>query len=110
MTPVLLATSFCHCKNVAVKTERIPDKVVAKLVRQHGWSPTEIHELQIDPMRKALHEAGGADLKRALHIMRGHFKDYREGRGLFGKVHGVFWWPFQLKDSSHPHTYDIKPK
>jgi hypothetical protein len=34
-------------------------------------------------------------LKRALHICRGHFKDYTK-RGLFGKIHGVFWWSEHL--------------
>jgi len=27
-----------------------------------------------------------------LHITRGHFKDYRDGKGLFGKYQGLFWW------------------
>jgi hypothetical protein len=62
-------------------------------------------------MCKQLDAAGAKDpggLPRALHIMRGHFKDYREGRGLFGKVHGMWWWDFRLTDSSHPHRYQIE--
>jgi len=109
MAPALLAISFCHCKNVTITTEKLADKVVAKRIRKHGWSPTETHELQIEPMRKALHDAAGTDLKRSLHIMRGHFKDYRDGRGLFGKIHGMFWWDFRLSDPSHPHQYTVKP-
>lgn len=27
-----------------------------------------------------------------LHLVRGHFKDYEEGKGLFGKLHGRWWW------------------
>ena len=49
-----------------------------------------------------------AGLKRALHICRGHFKDYREGRGLFAKTHGIWWWDFRLTDSSHRHWYEIE--
>jgi hypothetical protein len=110
LTPGLLAISFCHCKNVTLKTEKVADKVVAKRTRQHGWSPTEIHELQIAPMQKTLRDAAGTDLKRSLHICRGHFKDYRDGRGLFGKFRGMFWWDFRLKDTSHSHSYDVRPR
>ena len=42
-------------------------------------------------MRRQLAEAGANEpggLKRSLHIMRGHFKNYRDGRGLFGKIRG----------------------
>ncbi len=104
-----LAISFCHCKNVEISRQRIAPKVKAKREREHGWSPDAWHTLQIEPMRKQLaaagaHEPGG--LKRALHIMRGHFKDYREGRGLFGKQHGIWWWDFRLADSSHKHRYE----
>ena len=34
-------------------------------------------------------------LKRALHICRGHFKDYTIGKGLFGKVRGCFGGTWQ---------------
>jgi hypothetical protein len=40
-------------------------------------------------------EEGG--LKKALHIVRGHFADFTEGRGLFGRHHGLFWMPQHLK-------------
>lgn len=29
--------------------------------------------------------------------MRGHFKDYRQSGGLFGKHHGLFWWGSALR-------------
>jgi len=109
MTPALLAVSFCHCKNVALKAEKLPAKLVARRIRKHGWSPSQIHELHIEPMRKQLQTAGDSDLKRSLHIMRGHFKDYRDGRGLFGKHQGVYWWPFRLTDPSHTHRYTVSP-
>lgn len=105
-----LAISFCHCKNVDILREPVPPKVKAKRERTHGWSPDAWHALKIEPMRRQLRGAGANEpggLKRALHITRGHFKDYREGRGLFGKVHGMWWWDNRLTDSSHPHRYRI---
>ena len=108
-----LAISFCHCKNVDIVREPVPPRVKAKRERTQGWSLDAWHTLKIEPMRKQLAEAGAegtGGLKRALHIMRGHFKDYREGRGLFGKVHGMWWWDFRVTDSGHQHRYDIDPR
>jgi hypothetical protein len=36
----------------------------------------------------------------ALHLCRGHFANYKDGKGLFGKYHGVYWMPPTLKGSS----------
>ena len=30
--------------------------------------------------------------KNRFHIFRGHFKNYTEGNGLFGKYHGIYYW------------------
>jgi hypothetical protein len=106
-----LTISFCHCKNVEVAREPVPPKVKAKREHTYGWSPDAWHQLKIEPMRKQLRAVGAnqpGGLKRALHIMRGHFKDYTEGRGLFGKQHGVWWWDFRLANSTHKHRYDIE--
>ena len=105
-----LAISFCHCKNVDLVREPVAPKVKAKRDRVHSWSPESWHTLRIEPIRTQLNAAGAREpggLKRALHIMRGHFKDYREGRGLFGKTHGLWWWNFRLIDSVHNHRYNI---
>jgi hypothetical protein len=107
----LLAICFCHCKNIPLVREPVPTKVKTKRDSAHGWSPDAWHTLQIEPMRKQLNAAGASEpggLKRALHIMRGHFKDYRDGRGLFGKTHGTWWWNFRLTDSHHLHRYEIE--
>jgi len=51
--------------------------------------------LEIEPMKKVLKSEGNIDevgLQRALHICRGHFKDYSNGKGLFGKHKGLYWW------------------
>jgi len=108
-----LALSFCHCKNVAVRRETVPLPVQHKRQRKYGWSPQSWHEIQIEPVRRVLENSGARQgrngLARALHIQRGSFRDYREGRGLFGKHHGIWWWEAWLKDASHPHGYTVKP-
>jgi hypothetical protein len=105
-----LAISFCHCGNVPVIREPVPRKLKAKRARLHEWSPDACHTIDIGPMCRQLNAVGAKEpggLKRALHICRGHFKDYRDGRGLFGKVHGMWWWKFRLTATSHKHQYEI---
>jgi hypothetical protein len=99
--PAMLAISFCHCKNVVMKSEVIPPKVLKKRAKANKPAVTKFYTMQIQPMRKILHDAAeaGGSLQKALHICRGHFKDYRDGRGLFGKVQGLFWWEQTLRGS-----------
>lgn len=101
--PFLLAISFLHCKNVhVVPTAPIPPKIARAHRRRTGRELIRSKTLVIEPMRKVLEREGDATrtgLRKALHICRGHFKDYREGRGLFGSVHGLWWWEHHLRGS-----------
>lgn len=95
--PTFLAVSFLHCKNVRVE-EHSMDKPLAKKFRakHNNLQPVKWKTLVIEPLRQILRQEGKSHevgLAKALHICRGHFRDYREGRGLFGKLHGVFWTP-----------------
>ena len=38
----------------------------------------------------------GGDPKR-MHLCRGHFADYTNGGGLFGKLHGMYWIPSHVR-------------
>lgn len=100
----LLATSFMHCKNVVVRTQSQPRKVIKKAKRKRKIDITpRYHLLDIEPMKRVLRSNGKIEktgLKMALHICRGHFKDYREGNGLFGKIHGTFWWEDCVRGNS----------
>ena len=92
--PALLTVCFLHCKNVNTQTH-VPPPALAKKVRlRYGRPPISYKTLVIDPLKQVLRTEGNGDvvgLRRALHICRGHFKDYRQ-RGLFGKLRGVYWW------------------
>jgi hypothetical protein len=94
--PTLLAISFLHCKNVEMVDNVIDPKLAKRYRERHGVTPTPYKTLIIEPLKKVLHREGGSDkhgLAKAMHICRGHFKDYREGRGLFGKYHQLVWHP-----------------
>lgn len=95
-----LALSFMHCKNVIVQQVEHPPKLQKARVRRGKRPLITYHVLEVHPIRKILEAEGEAHktgLKKALHICRGHFKDYMEGPGLFGKIHGIFWWDAHIR-------------
>lgn len=100
--PWAMVMSFLHCKNVALQ-ERTPDARLSRAhQRRHQGPLCRYHVLEIEPMRQVLKTEGGSEktgLKRALHVCRGHFADYREGQGLFGKYHGRYWVPMHARGS-----------
>jgi hypothetical protein len=95
--PALLAISFLHCRNVQLVDNAVDPKLAKRYRERHGGvNPTAYKTLIIEPLKAILRSEGRAHehgLAKAMHICRGHFKDYREGRGLFGKYHQLVWQP-----------------
>jgi len=103
-TPLLMATSLLHAKNVTLEPEEpLPPKLARAYQRRHGVQRVRFSQLHIEPMRKVIRRPDGeepqtvGETKQALHLVRGHFKDYRDGRGLFGRQHGLWWWESQAR-------------
>lgn len=92
--PFAQATSILHCKNVtARRVTQLPPKSAGAFKRGHGGYSYSV--LDIAPMQRTFQQEGvtpGSSLIHALHMCRGHFKDYREGAGLFGRHKGLYWW------------------
>jgi hypothetical protein len=89
-----LTISFLHCKNVKLIPDSPEPKLAKAYQKRHGRPLVRFHTLEIEPMKQTLRREGRSaqtGLRRALHICRGHFADYTEGRGLFGKHHGTYW-------------------
>lgn len=94
--PALLAISFLHCKNVHLAEHVVERPLARKYRERHGIAPANYKTLVIEPLKQILRSegrAGEVGLAKAMHICRGHFRDYREGRGLFGKYHQLVWTP-----------------
>jgi hypothetical protein len=92
--PFIWATALTHAKNVHLVDDPLP-LAVAKRRQREGKPAITFKVLDIRSMRKQVAsatEGGATGAKRAMHIVRGHFKDYRESGGLFGKHKGLFWW------------------
>jgi len=96
-----LTISFLHCKNVVLEDHRMDAPLAKKWrARHNGLEPAPYHTLVIEPLKAILRHQGRSHehgLAKAMHICRGHFRDYREGRGLFGKYHGQFWTPMTVR-------------
>jgi hypothetical protein len=102
LAPQLLALSFLHCKNVIVKTDSPSQRQQKRRVKDGRMPMVAFHTLVIKPMQTILQhegEIGAVGLARALHICRGHFKDFTKGRGLFGRSKGLYWWDPQVRGS-----------
>jgi hypothetical protein len=95
-----VAISFMHCKNTIIKQVSHPQRLQQARIKK-GWKPLiRYHTLEIRPIKKILGEEGNASkngIQKALHICRGHFKDYREGKGLFGKYKDMYWWDMHTR-------------
>lgn len=107
--PFLLAISFMHCKNVPT-IEHAPPEAFNKTwrKRQDGRASDLVtyRTLDIAPFaasaRRAAHEQNEGDpsSRRAMHLMRGHFKTFTEDHPLMGKHVGTYWWNQQVRGDS----------
>jgi hypothetical protein len=106
--------SLMHCKNVELKAGAPIAHALQKARASKGKPALYRHyTLLIEPMRKVIAGAtpGGHLSAKALHICRGHFKDYRD-HGLFGRNHGMYWWGMHARGDAAvgkvEKTYDVK--
>lgn len=101
--PYLFAISLLHCKNVIIiDSPPTPKKIIKK--RQKKGKPTiRYKQLVVKSLRKQVirdEDENGLQcdpIQKALHICRGHFKDYRDGGGLFGRYHDIYWWDMHVR-------------
>jgi|WetSurMetagenome_2_1015567.scaffolds.fasta_scaffold17395_2 hypothetical protein len=106
LTTFAFALSLMHCKNVTFEIVVVPPKV-QKAREKRGVANITFKTLVIEPLRQQVRREAAAgptgeqsQIKRAMHIARGHFKDYRNGPGLFGKLQGLYWWDMHVRGSA----------
>jgi hypothetical protein len=102
MFPVLLTVSFMHCKNVDLHPVAPPEKLSRKHQKQHGHELVRYHVLDVAPIRRILdkyRKGNREDLRRALHICRGHFKTFTPDAPLLGRGVGTYWWAPHVRGS-----------
>lgn len=99
-----LTFSLLHCKNVTLEDEPIPKNIGAINRKRKKKGKRELYSIRyktlvVEPFKKvAAAQGGGSEgVRKALHMCRGHFKDYRDGPGLFGKLHKLYWWDMHMR-------------
>lgn len=95
-----MSLSLMNCKNVKKEMKEPDAPLSKKYEKRHGRPLQKFYTLVIDPMKELLKRQGEAEktgIRKALHICRGHFADYSEGNGLFGKYHGRYWMPSHIR-------------
>jgi len=115
--PLFFSISLMSCKNVYLVDSHPPVPRSRKERKQKKPAIT-YRTIVIDPLRKqAKREAVGTkntSVKQALHIVRGHFKDFRDGKGLFGKYKDIYWWDMQVRGDAQfgrvEKDYKVKGK
>ena len=98
--PSLLGIAFMHCKNVRMVRYSEADTTPKQIRR--GLPMVRFSRIVVTPFRAAAQQVSGetfVSLHKALHICRGHFKDYRKS-GLFGRTPGIFWWDTHVRGNA----------
>lgn len=91
-----------NCRNVNAKEKPCSPAQLKSFRKRHGYTRPKYYVLDIEPMKKVIRNESGGDpvtLARALHICRGHFKNFDE-KPLFGKLKGTYWWQPHLRGTS----------
>lgn len=96
---VLMTITFMHSKNVELIEQIPPPKLSKKAEKRYGQALTRYSVIKVNPMRTLKRATGDEDIEvvksqsnRPMSIVRGHFKDFRDGKGLFGKYKDIYWW------------------
>jgi hypothetical protein len=110
-----MTLSFMNCKNVELHDVPNDPSFVRRFTKWNKRPPVQYKELNIVPMQKVIRrtaEEHKTGIHQAMHLCRGHFKDYRQ-RGLFGKYKGMFWWEQHVRGSENEgiihKSYNVKP-
>jgi hypothetical protein len=95
--------AMMNCANIDTIAHHMPD-AFQKARRKAGKKPlVSYHTVRVDldktPRHVAAESLPGDGSTPRRHKKRGHMKDYRGGKGLFGRYKGVWYWGPSLAGS-----------
>lgn len=109
--------AMMNCANITSTEHRAPE-AFQKARRKSGKKPlVSYHTVKVDlgktPRQVAAESLPGDSTTPRRHKKRGHMKDYRGGKGLFGRYRGVWYWGPTLAGSEEEGVvvsdYEVKP-
>ena len=110
--------AFMNTRNTVLIDNPPPAKLSKRHEKKYGVPLVTYKTLKVLPMRKVnqndyeTDDASDASIPKSLHIARGHFKDYRNGPGLFGKFQDIFWWDAHVRGNAEKGVvvkdYDVQ--
>jgi hypothetical protein len=97
------ALAMLNCQNIVADAHQAPE-AFQKARKKSGKRPlVSFHTIRVDldktPRQVAAESLPGDGGPPRLHKKRGHMKDYRSGKGLFGRYKGVWYWGPSLAGS-----------
>ena len=111
------ALAMLNCQNIVTDAHHAPE-AFQKARRKSGKRPlVSYHTIRVDldktPRQVAAESLPGDGSTPRLHRKRGHMKDYRGGKGLFGRYKGVWYWGPTLAGSEEEGVvvsdYEVRP-
>jgi hypothetical protein len=88
--------SMLNCANIEAVEHKIPDAFQKSRAKSGKRPLVSYHTVRVDldktPRQIAAPSLPGDGTTPRLHKKRGHMKDYRHGKGLFGRYKGVWFW------------------
>lgn len=98
LQPLFATCAFMHCRNVEIIDEPLTRQQsrFKKRQKKKGRDVTYFNILDLYPFRRQIVKDGDSistGVKRAMHMVRGHFATYTEEAPLFGHTVGSVWKP-----------------
>lgn len=107
--------ALLHCRNVKTQSPKFGGKLKGQK-KPKGYSEWKTLEISVPGVKTNSHstDSGFVGLTRQ-HLVRGHFADYRNGAGMFGResMRGIYWISPHVKGNPEHGTivkdYSLKP-
>lgn len=102
----MMAIALMNAKNTKLIDNPPPAKLSKRHEKKYGVPLVTYKTLKVNPIGKVNandyddNNSGGDSIPKSLHIARGHFKDFRKGKGLFGIHQDIFWWDAHVRGNA----------
>ena len=88
--------AMMNCANITILGHKVPDAFQKARIKGGKRPLVSHHTVHVDldktPRQVSAPSLPGDGATPRLHNRRGHMKDYRKGKGLFGRYKGIWFW------------------